>query len=286
MKKFYYLVIFLFALSGMSIAEEESSVVKMEPKIREEPISSAKYRVETEYLKPYLENLLIIEDVKQAEHLPYVYKVENHILGGPGDHIFVKSLDPKDSSNIYTIIKEKQAYTHPETGEYLGTEFIIVGEAKVLDRGNITKMEILSAKYPIECGEKLIPRAGLNLPEILEGKVLEGNLQGYILNVANGIWDSGQYNNILVSLGHRDGVEIGHVLDIYRENDRKDLLPTMNKKIKKKKSSLAVKELLPASKYGEVLIYKTFDKLSLGVVVDAKYPITLLDLVRQGEKSF
>jgi hypothetical protein len=122
-----------------------------------------------------------------------------------------------------------------------------------------------------------------SLPEFLNGAIPTKKEHGYILDIINGLWDTGKYHNVIVSLGARDGIEQGHILNILRMNNRKDSLPQSNYKIKRKRQQLPTE--FSSTKYGELVIYKVFDKLSLGIVLNTKFPITVLDVVTSEEQT-
>jgi hypothetical protein len=181
-------------------------------------------------------------------------------------------------------VRNKNTYKHPDTGEILGTEFTTIGTAKLVEQGkNHTKMEVIDSICSVERDDKIIPRIELNLPEFLHGTIPSKKMKGYILDVEDGLLDMGKYYSVIVSLGARDGLQQGHVLKILRVDYRKNLLVDRNYKKKREHKKPGVDFL--STKYGELVIYKVFDKVSLGIVVDAKYPITVLDVVESGEKS-
>jgi ribosomal protein L30E len=260
------------------------ATVKLSPIPREEEVSNNKYNINVEDILPLLRNVVFFDKVEQFKNLPFVYNyIEDGIIGGTGSQFFVKGTK-KFNNNVYTFLRNKSTYKHPDTGEILGTEFVAIGTAKIVERNKeATKMEVINSTCPVEIGDKIVARIDLSLPAFLHGTIPDKKMQGYILDVEDGLWDMGKYHNVLVSLGSRDGIEQGHILKILRMNYRKDLLAGRN--YKKKRMHKKPSTEFSSTKYGELVIYKVFDKVSLGLVVEARFPITVLDVVESGEQT-
>lgn len=256
------------------------ATIKLSPQMRSEGNTNSKYALNLESIAPHLKNSLFYQEKSEYINLPTVVKhVDGNLLAAAGNQFFAKGL-AQYPNNIYTILRQKNTYLHPESKENLGTEFMVIGLAKVSERGkDLTRMEILKSSCQIEKGDKLTPRVDLDLPAVLSEKIPDSSVQGYVLAVEEGLWDMGKYNNAIISLGERDGIQQGHILNVYRMNHRKDLLPT--KAYKRKRSDKKSEQTeFSATKYGELIVYKVFAKVSLCLVVDAKFPFTVFDVVK------
>lgn len=260
------------------------ATVKLSPTLRAEEISTNRYNINVAEILPYLSNAIFFDKDEQFKKLPFVSSyMEDNLIGGTGSQFFVQGANDLHNT-IYTILRGKNTYKHPDTREALGTEFIAIGTAKLIENSeNNIKMEVIDSICSIELNDKIIPRIDLNLPEFLHGNLPDKQMQGYILDVQDGLWDVGKYHSVLVSLGARDGLEPGNILKILRMTTKKDVLANDTYQYKRRREKPKVK--FSSTKYGELVIYKVFAKVSLGIVVDAKYPITVLDVVESGEKS-
>lgn len=311
MRALRYIAILLLFFNNISIAEEPTvevtnkeqvvpnsitqnkaseealanyETIKLSPTMKPELILNDKYTIETESILPHLKNIIIFDNADQFKDLPFIYKhVEDKIMGGAGTQCFVKGLGTPRNS-IYNFIRKKSTYINPDTGEVLGTEFMVIGSARVAERGkDLVKMDILQSSGSIEVGDKLTFRTELSLPSIIKGKNPAVAMQGYIIDVEDGLWETGKYNNVIISLGAREGVEQGDVFNILRMGNKKDLLNARDYKQSRKDKNH--KEELSASKYGELIVYKVFDKISLGIIMQAKFPITIFDVVKSEASS-
>jgi hypothetical protein len=101
---------------------------------------------------------------------------------------------------------------------------------------------------------------------------------GSIIAVANGVTVIGQYEVVVVNRGASDGIVPGNVLAIY------DLGPLVDDD--KKKGFFAFRGLgdkkirLPSERTGTFMVFKTFDHMSYGLVMEATNVIRVLDKVQ------
>jgi len=256
----------------------------IKPQVRITKNSTAKYEVDLKYLKQHLDNMFIADagEDSQAKKLPFVANfVDRHILGSVGTKVLVKNLPSAEYPDLMFVTKNR-AFIHPITGEMLGIEYAILGTGTLLELNKLSVVEITSAKAPIEKGAKLVPRFDLTLPETIAGKELHGNQVGYILANINGLWDMVQLSAVVISLGARDGMALGDILGVYHPDIENMLFNVGNKNndAKKQRRALLSAQDKPLNRQGDIMIYKTFEKLSLAVVVNATNSITVNDLVK------
>ena len=85
-----------------------------------------------------------------------------------------------------------------------------------------------------------------------------------------------------MSAGAPDGVENGHVFAIYRPGelveDRVALKQPINRKLRKNKVQL------PDEFVGHVMVFRTFDRISYGLIMDGIRPVRLDDKLKTPER--
>lgn len=269
-------------------------VLKPKMKISDTATPLDLYSVKTEYLLPYLERIIVVEnpDLKrptnqltnQTMHIVepvrdlginsktsrYIISFDNKSInmGGNNENIFVSGIS-QDSHLNYFLVKPTFSYYHPVNKEYLGTEILIIGKAKVLNRDKVSLLRIYSAKEPIKTGTLILPTRSLNLPSTLKAFYSEEKTEGYILSVIPGLVSAVNNSIVMISLGARDKMQVGQLLDIRSKNfvatdpynKNKSHLITVNKP------------------KGQVMIYDVFNKVSLGIVLKAQGRIQIMDEV-------
>ncbi len=311
-KTFRFLLVFLLAISTSVVFSEDEDLSEVEkitlkPKIKISSISPIKYEITLEYLMPYLERIMIIDELnlKQGKNnkkdskknrifpirVPSIKTLFNvkkkqedtfepnkrYVIGlekksfkmaGTDDRVFVAGLE-KDNYSQYVFVDGRESYYHPETKEYLGTEMLVIGKAIIVRRATLSLLEINSAQKPIKPGTLIMPSKSLDLSEKIQAFTPDKPFKGYVLSVIPGIKKGATNNSVIVSIGARDGAKIGHILKV------KNVDLVFQDPYKSKKQYVTANNI---SK-GEVVIYDVFDKLSLGLVVKSVEDIRALDQV-------
>ncbi len=93
-------------------------------------------------------------------------------------------------------------------------------------------------------------------------------IDGLIMDVPNGVTQIGQYDVVLIDKGERDGLTVGNVLAIYKTGEVvRDRV--MNERVQ-----------LPAERAGLLMVFRAYDKMSYGIVLQASRQMAILDQVR------
>ena len=96
------------------------------------------------------------------------------------------------------------------------------------------------------------------------------DINGAIISVFNGVTQIGQYNIVVLDRGASDGLEVGDVLSIlHRGADILDSVSDDPRDMVK----------LPDEEAGQLLVFRTFDRISFGIVMFATRAINIHDKV-------
>jgi hypothetical protein len=94
--------------------------------------------------------------------------------------------------------------------------------------------------------------------------------------VVDGLTQIGQYKVVAINRGTRHGAEVGHVLAI----DQKGEVVTDGSCKTFGKPNCRGTVRLPDVRAGTLLIFKTYEQMSYGLVVDTVVPVRVADMVR------
>ena len=101
-------------------------------------------------------------------------------------------------------------------------------------------------------------------------------VNGRIMAVSDGVTVIGQYQVVVINRGARDGLAPGNVLALYdvggyvRDTANKGYLASM--------SRLGAKKVqLPDERSGTFMVFKTFDEISYGLIMDGIRPVHIPD---------
>lgn len=253
---------------------DEKQTVKLSPHIRvQAPIREA-VTVPIEKLQPFLQTSVILNDKQQLIRAPYVIAEGNIFTEDrAANRLYVKGLKEVEETQ-YNLCQGEQMYRHPITKEILGFETKVIGTAELKSPGEVAEFQVNSMQAGIEVGTKLLPKFTAELPSVLEMVYPTNDTprEGYILSMREGAEQIGSLQIVVISLGLREKIKEGNVLDIYQ---------TGNKVIDPySKSWFKEKIQLPDRRIGKLLVFQVYDKLSLGLVLETTDIIRLLDKVK------
>jgi hypothetical protein len=93
-------------------------------------------------------------------------------------------------------------------------------------------------------------------------------VDGVILDVPRGVTQIGQFDVVTLNKGARDGLKDGNVLAVYKTGETvRDRVTGENVKI-------------PDERSGLLMVFRTYDKLSYGLILQATRSLAVSDKVR------
>jgi hypothetical protein len=199
---------------GGSSAEAAANVVKLDPRVRIEPLQSAIPSIPGSVIGPFLSQPLIVEVDGMANAPAIVATEESRVIVGAGDTAYADRIGSDDGVN-WQVFRQGVPLRDPESGEVLGYEAKYVGDARVRRFGNPTTLEILRTRQEVNRGDRLAPARETAFPTYVP-RAPDKPIRGAIMSVDGGVSEFGQYQVITINRGARDGVEVGHVLASYR----------------------------------------------------------------------
>jgi hypothetical protein len=146
--------------------------------------------------------------------------VDNRIMIGAGDTVFLKMNDPATVApgDLYSLYARGKLVSHPVTGTVVGHRIIHLGVVRIsaID-GQVATGTITESFREIERGAILQPFHPA-LREI-ELKRAPEWLSGYLVDAGDGKIALGQYDVIFLDLGRDQGLEVGNLLHISRPRE-------------------------------------------------------------------
>jgi hypothetical protein len=244
--------------------------VKLSPHTRSETLASqAIPSISPAIIGPFLSHPLII-DTNELDQAPEIIGTEERrVVVGAGNRVYASGLNREDGLE-WNIYRPGKMLVDPETREILGREAVYLGRARVTKFGDSTTLEITRSVLEINLRDKLVPVTE-DAVNAYVPHAPERALSGRILAAYGGVAEVGQNAIVTLNLGRRDGLEVGHVLAIYRHGLT---VPTVNQDGKK----VAVK--LPDERSGLLFVFRIFDKLAYGLIVQSSRPVHIQDVVQ------
>ncbi len=244
-----------------------NGVVKLSPKVRAAPISTAIPTIPLDAISSFLSENRIVT-LEELEAAPYVLSgKEAHLITGAGDEIFARG-DAKGAEKL-GIYRKSERYTDPDSGEFLGLEARAIASTSVSAQDDdVVTLRVLRSSEEVRQGDRLLVSEDRELNSTFTPSKPKEGLMGKMIAVDSGVNNIGQYHVVTINLGAREGVEIGNVFAVYKSGGT-TVDPYTKERVE-----------LPAQRAGLMMVFRTFDKLSYGLILKAQRPLAVLDEVR------
>ncbi len=241
---------------------------KLQPRIYSETVQQAIPAIPPHEIEPFISTPLIVDANALDSAARIVGTQQDRVFLGHGDIAYVENADPgKEQWQVY---RNGKALLDPEDpSKILGYEAFYLGTASQVRVGQPATFEILSAKQEIGRGDRLLPAERPTLSEYLPHKP-ERMIDGRVIAVYGGVGSGGRGSIVSLNKGRADGLEIGHVLALARnrvllERDAQDR---------------PISITLPPERSGLLFVFRTFERISYALVVQAGSGLEVNDFVR------
>lgn len=201
--------------SGGTQAMAEGNLVRLQPRIRTETLSTAIPTIPGAAIGPFLSQPMVVESGALDESPSIVATEESRVVVGAGNLAYADRIGANAGVN-WQVFRPGSPLTDPDTGEVLGYEAQYLGDARVRRFGNPTTVEIIRARQEINRGDKLMPARETSYSSYVP-RAPDKPIKGSIMSVDGGVSELGQFQIITINRGSRDGVEVGHVLASYHK---------------------------------------------------------------------
>lgn len=196
--------------------QRTAGVERLSPRIRVEELNArAIPTIPAGVIEPFLSRPLIVPAATLDAAPRIVAGDENRVMMGNGSRAFARGLRPEEGRSLHAY-RPAAPIVDPESGEYLGYGAFYLGEAKVVEFGEISTVEIVSVKREMAIGDRLLP-AGEPMPYAYAPHASATDVAGRIISAYSNLREMGQNSIVAINRGTRDGVDEGTVFGIYRD---------------------------------------------------------------------
>jgi len=259
------------ATSAAAAAPESvtpSNVVKLQPKVRVVGQNTeAIPAIPLSAIASFLSRPLVIEaeELDIAPRLVGTY--EHRTLLSVNDVAYASNL-ASDQGTQWQVYRPSVKFIDPDTDEELGQEVLYLGDAVVEKFGDPSTLRITNAILEINKGDYFAPVAPGHNP-VYFPHAPESTINAKVISIYGGVQQAGQHAVITLNKGRRDGIEAGHILALYQKGE-----------VLKTKGWFTPNVNLPDVRYGLVMVFRVFNKVSYALVMETRIPVQLLDSAR------
>ncbi|WP_300654942.1 LysM peptidoglycan-binding domain-containing protein [Hydrogenophaga sp.] len=274
----------------------DGETVRVSPRTRYDSLAdSAIPPVNLQAIEAFLTEPLIVDEATFSRAPRIVATQENRVMLSRGDRAYARAqygdgpqAEPltviDGRSTQYRVFRNATPLRDPTTAEILGYEAQYVGKASVVS-GETTRqgvgpkgqavtetvpaaIDILAAKEEMRVGDRLLPEPPRELTNFVP-RAPQSIQTGQIVSVyGNAVNFAGQNQVVTINRGTSHGIERGHVLALQRESNLvTDTTDATRPQIR-----------LPGERNGLMIVFRTFDKVSYGLVLQ------ITDSVKVGDR--
>lgn len=245
----------------------ELPTVKLEPQVRITEQVQEISAIPQQVIEPFLSQPLVVED-GALESAPRIIATENNrVYSAQGDLLYVDKL-AAGAARLWQIYRPGREMKDPKTGELIGYEAILLGTASLVKEGAPGTVRIQTVRQEIGKDDRLVaaPRPDIVSYPLHKPK---GGVDSRVVSIYGGSTAGGRYSIIAITGGASSGIEAGHVLALSHTGQ------TISDRYQGKKQELT----LPNERFGLIYVFRTFQKISYALVMQAAQAVEIGDTV-------
>ncbi len=258
------------------IVLQRGDTARVEPRVRSQPLDSAITTIPYATVAAFMSKPTVL-DRDQIKAAPYVLATRDlHVVMSEGDTVYARGFtSPAELGTHYNVIRVGDPLIDPDDNRVLGYDGIFTGSGHVTRQGDPTTLIMTESARESRAGDKLIA-GGVDVPLDFIPSAPRIKTNGRIIAVSDGVSIIGQYEVVVVNRGARDGLAPGNVLGVF---DTGPIVPDTDKKGFFNLDKLGAQKVgLPSERTGTFMVFKTFDNISYGLIMEAT------NLIRVGDK--
>ena len=245
---------------------------KLSPKARISSITDAIPAIPLDEINSWLSRNRVVE-LGVLEAAPYVVAgQEQRLILGAGDRLYSRG---EFAGNIpsYGVYRKGIQYIDPDTKEVIGIQAIDLGAANMRALNeDIATMTITQSTGDIRVGDHILPTEERNIEPTFFPSEPRQDIEGKIISVERGVSQVGMLDVVAINRGELHDLVQGNILAIYKRGE-----VITDSRAKERKDRRVV---LPDERAGLMMVFQTFDKMSLALVLKADRGIKVGDYAR------
>ncbi len=256
---------------------------RLEPQMREIAVTSAIPAIPLDDIQSAFTKNRIV-DQQYYDSAPYIVSpMSKNLVIGTGDQVYARGDWPSEVTT-FDIYREVTTFPDPDDNRNSSMELITVGTARVVgeESDDVKRLQISASDSEIKIGDRLLTTEEVRFDSIIYPTEPNREIFGRVIAMTNTERMASQLDSVLISVGSRDGLEIGNVLALKQTGEqvvddtgrgRMSLLGRIFASVTNQTVEM------PRQEVGTLLVYRVFENLSYGVILTSSEPARLGDMV-------
>jgi hypothetical protein len=257
---------------------QRGEAARVEPRVRSEPLEVAITTIPYDSISAFMSKPSILSK-EQLKCSAYVLSsLDEHAAISDGNTVYARGFcEPAEVGTRYNVVRVGDELRDPDDHQVLGFNGIYTGTGRVTRSGDPATLLMTESNRESEPGDKVLP-GSVDVALDFAPSAPRTKIAGRLMAVTDGVTVIGQYQVVAINRGIRDGLVPGNVLAIFktgaviRDGQKHGFLAGTD-------TMFQPKVRLPDERIGTYMVFKTFDRMSFGLVMEAKNLIHLGDRV-------
>ena len=251
---------------GVTATDRADRTDRLEPKVRVEALEDAIFTIPYDRIAAFLGRPSVL-DRRTADRAPYILASRSgNRMHAAQSEVYVRGADFAVDDNL-SVVHIGAPLRDPDNGRLLGYEGVYVGEGQIIRTGDPATMYLVSTSREALDGDKLLP-VETDFPLRFTPRPPATDVDGRIVHVHDGVLRAAAFQVVTLNRGSRHGLEPGHVLSVHQAGER----------VRDRFGGGRVQ--LPDEYAGYLMIFRSFEDLSYGLIMQSSNEIRVLDRVR------
>jgi hypothetical protein len=254
-----------------------NGTVKLTPKVREIANDEAILAIPAGAIAAYLKEGLVVSRQEIAEAPYIVGGRDRRVIFGEGDTVYARDAMTQweNLEQGYGFYRTGEQYVDPDTNEVLGYEARQIGLGRVAGHEeDMLTLQVTKTSEDLRIDDRLFSTEDRRVRSVLYPSAPDTKIEAKVIRFFDRINSVARNDVVVVNKGLRDGLKEGNVLDVFgqgeavRDRQRGDMVR------------------LPRERTGSMVIFRAFDKVSYGLIMESKRPIYMHDIAESPAGSY
>jgi len=254
-------------------------VVKLSPGIRRTSRDEQIPTIPSDAIRQFIARPRVVT-LDEIEKAPYIVASdEAHLILGTNNRVYIRGELDKEIVR-YSVYHRGNVLRDPNSKKILGYEILYSGEVRIDVYGNPATGILTEGTREIFIGDFLMTTNTSEVTHLYYPKVPTEEVDAQIISLFDAISGVGNFQIVVINQGRDDGMQVGHVLaTYYRGGEALDKYMARKTVARGKENYLKV--TLPDERSGLMMLFRVFDKVSYGLILESSRTIRKYDVVRK-----